>query len=333
MRFALGQPWRPARVLCACRRLDGPRHRGLRSFRRFLTTLPTTSPLSAKIAFEDMRSASGIDFPMSFDTRRALGIKETIGHPAALLDADGDGLLDVLLAAHNRVALFRNVGGWRFQTVAATGFHQDGYWQGVAVGDVDNDGRPDLFLSGFGCSSLYLNEGGCRFRDATATSGLAPVPATRWQTSATFADVDRDGQLDLYVTCYVELGKKTGVCTYPGGVSTACTPTDFCARNGHLLSQLEHARRSPTRPRHLDSMSHTAMGSVSRLAIRMTIPTPTSIWPTTCFPAISTSTSTAEGSSTRALNPAPPSNSMARVRRAWAPTSATTIRTAEKTWL
>ncbi len=179
---------------------------------------------------------------MSFDTRRALGIKETIGHPAALLDADGDGLLDVLLAAHDRVTLFRNVGGWRFQTVVSAGFRQEGFWQGVAVGDVDNDGRPDLFLSGFGCSALYLNVGGCHFRDATATSGLGDIPATRWQTSAAFADVDRDGQLDLYVTCYVELGKKTGVCKYPGGVATSCALTEFAPQRGTLYRNIGASR-------------------------------------------------------------------------------------------
>jgi hypothetical protein len=229
MRFALGQPWSPARVLCACAALvavvSGGCDRSGGS-----SPLPTTSPLSAKIAFEETRPQSGIDFPMSLDSRHMVGIKETAGHPAALLDADGDGLLDVLLAAPNRVAFFQNVGGWRFHAIASAGFRQEGYWQGVAVGDVDNDGRPDVFLSGFGSCALYLNEGGCRFRDATAASGLAAVPATRWQTSAAFADVDRDGWLDLYVTCYVELGKKTGVCAYPGGVSTACTPTEFRAQ-------------------------------------------------------------------------------------------------------
>jgi hypothetical protein len=197
---------------------------------------------AARIAFEDRRPQSWIEFPMRLDTRQTPGIKETTGHPAALLDADGDGRLDVLLAAPDRVALFRNLGGWRFQSVASAGFRQDGYWQGVAVGDVDNDGRPDLFLSGFGCSALYLNESGCRFRDATAASGLGDAPANRWQTSAAFADVDRDGRLDLYVTCYVELGGRSGVCTYPGGVATACAPVDFAPQRGTLYRNIGAAR-------------------------------------------------------------------------------------------
>lgn len=200
-----------------------------------------SQPASA-IVFRDMQPGSGIDFPLSYASGREPGIRETIGHPAALLDADGDGLLDVLLAGPDRVALFRNLGGWRFQRVPETGFRQQGYWQGVAVGDVDNDGRPDVYLTGFGCSALYLNQGGCRFRDAGVASRLTDPRPDRWQTSAAFADVDRDGWLDLYVTRYVELGNKTGVCVYPGGIATACSPTEFTPQRGTLYHNLGHAR-------------------------------------------------------------------------------------------
>lgn len=193
------------------------------------------------IRFEDMQPVSGLDFRLSYAAGQEPGIRETIGHPAALLDADADGRLDVLLAGPDRVALFRNVGEWRFERVDA-GLRQKGYWQGAAVGDVDRDGRPDLFLSGFGCAALYLNRsrsgGSPRFHDATQASGLANIRANRWQTSAAFADVDRDGWLDLYVSAYVELGGKSGLCLYPGGVTTACSPTDFTPQRGTLYRNL-----------------------------------------------------------------------------------------------
>ena len=167
-----------------------------------------------------------------------VGIKQTIGHPAALLDADGDGLLDVLLAGPDRVTLFRNLGSWRFRETPEAGFRQKGYWQGVAVGDVDRDGHPDVYLSGFGTAALYLNQGGGRFRDVTAPSGLGGIDANRWLTSAAFADVDGDGWLDLYVTAYVELGDRTGVCLYPGGITTACAPMEFAPQRGTLYRNL-----------------------------------------------------------------------------------------------
>jgi len=73
-----------------------------------------------------------------------------------------------------------------------------GQGSGVAWGDVDGDGWPDLFLPAIeGGSRLFLNRGGWRFRDATDDSGieLEGVAAT----SAVFADIDGDTDLDLFV--------------------------------------------------------------------------------------------------------------------------------------
>jgi hypothetical protein len=203
---------------------------------------PTSPAATGTVTFVNARPGSGLDFPLSSTSAAEIGIKQTIGHPAALLDADGDGLLDLLLAGPDRVALFRNLGGWRFQEVTDAGFRQKGYWQGVAVGDVDRDGRPDVYLSGFGAAALYMNRGGGRFRDATAASGLGGIGANRWLTSAAFADVDGDGWLDLYVTAYVELGDRTGVCVYPGGITTACAPTEFAPQRGALYRNLGGGR-------------------------------------------------------------------------------------------
>ncbi|MFM7143565.1 MAG: FG-GAP repeat domain-containing protein, partial [Alphaproteobacteria bacterium] len=68
---------------------------------------------------------------------------------------------------------------------------------GVAAGDYDHDGFVDLYVTrgqaGFPC--LYRNLGNGSFEDATSGAGLAG--ATGLWSSATFADVDGDGWLDV----------------------------------------------------------------------------------------------------------------------------------------
>jgi enediyne biosynthesis protein E4 len=70
---------------------------------------------------------------------------------------------------------------------------------GVAVGDLNNDGLPELFFTGNQVrSALYLNQGTLHFKDVTDS---AHVSTTRWATGVTFADVNADGWLDIYVSC------------------------------------------------------------------------------------------------------------------------------------
>jgi enediyne biosynthesis protein E4 len=70
---------------------------------------------------------------------------------------------------------------------------------GVAIADVDGDGRSDLyFVSQVGGNQLWRNLGGGRFEDITAAAGIAV--AGKVSVSASFADIDNDGDPDLYVT-------------------------------------------------------------------------------------------------------------------------------------
>lgn len=76
--------------------------------------------------------------------------------------------------------------------------HYD-HGNGVAVADVDLDGKYDIyFVNQVGGNELWRNLGGGKFEDITAKAGVAVDD--RIGVSATFADIDNDGDADLYVT-------------------------------------------------------------------------------------------------------------------------------------
>ena len=130
----------------------------------------------------------------------------TNGSGVALGDTNGDGLCDVYfcrLEGDNE--LYLNQGGWRFQrTPNANGAAAVGYLtRGAAFADVDGDGSLDLLLTTFRKGTLcLLNDGEGQFTDATVKAGLES--RTSGMTLA-LGDVDRDGDLDLYVANFGEL--------------------------------------------------------------------------------------------------------------------------------
>ena len=73
---------------------------------------------------------------------------------------------------------------------------------GVAIGDFDNDGLNDVYLVGADVSNrLYRNLGDMKFEDVTEAAGVSAAVDGKHidGAGATFADVDNDGFLDLFV--------------------------------------------------------------------------------------------------------------------------------------
>jgi enediyne biosynthesis protein E4 len=140
-------------------------------------------------------------------------VLESGGSGVALFDYDGDGLLDIYLVTAaeltptrervpHRNALYRNLGGWKFQDVSKqAGVDAAAWGNGVCVGDVDNDGRLDLYVTNWGPNLLYRNRGDGTFEEIAQQAGVA---AGGWSTGCTFFDADGDGDLDLYVARYVD---------------------------------------------------------------------------------------------------------------------------------
>src|SRR5262249_55018153 len=71
------------------------------------------------------------------------------------------------------------------------------YTGGVTVGGGDGGGLPDLYFTGAGHDVLYRNRGDGTFEDVTVAANLGYTLGTR---GAAFADVDNDGDLDIYAT-------------------------------------------------------------------------------------------------------------------------------------
>jgi hypothetical protein len=215
----------------------------------------TGEPMGPPV-FQDVTAVSGVDFTYrnGEDTANHLSILESLGGGVALIDYDGDGLLDIFLPGGGGFAgkdkkeivgfpckLYRNLGKGKFEDVTAkvgldklAGGKPWFYTHGAAVADYDRDGWPDLLVTGWGGVALFRNvpvdpaapKKGRRFEDITAKAGLDK--GIEWATSAAFADLDGDGYPDLYVCQYVNWSfANHPSCTYDGKTSDVCPPKQF----------------------------------------------------------------------------------------------------------
>ncbi|WP_414460850.1 VCBS repeat-containing protein [Flagellimonas lutimaris] len=109
----------------------------------------------------------------------------------------GDDTLFSLLSAEQTGIDFRNDLEYteEFNTYTYRNFYNGG---GVAIGDLDKDGLPDIFFTGNMVGNrLYLNQGNLTFEDITDDAGLDSGDV--WSTGVSFADVNGDGWLDIYI--------------------------------------------------------------------------------------------------------------------------------------
>ena len=141
-------------------------------------------------------------------------------HTAVLADFDNDGHPDFLAAVREGLILFSGSGQITFEHPGQIVFHAPPGWNYPMVltaGDIDADGDLDLFVGQYRVpyergslptpyydandghpAFLLHNDGHARFTDATDAANLE---AKRWRRtySASFADLDSDGHLDLIV--------------------------------------------------------------------------------------------------------------------------------------
>jgi hypothetical protein len=133
---------------------------------------------------------------------------------AMMEDFDNDGLLDIVVTSMDptqSMAFYRNKGDGTFEdrTKAAGLVNQLGGMNCVQA-DYNNDGHMDFFICRGAWFSLPMrpsllrNNGDGTFTDVTLEAGLGEPVNT---ISATWADYDNDGFLDLFICCERQLNR------------------------------------------------------------------------------------------------------------------------------
>jgi hypothetical protein len=145
--------------------------------------------------FENVTQKAGLHDP----TSKSLGI--------ALLDHDGDGWLDMLVANDTQPnKLYRNKGDGTFTDVAMTAgvaFNEAGVARagmGTDAGDYDGCGKPSLLIGNFSNEmlALYHNEGSGLFIDEAPGSTIGQTSMLTLTFACFFFDYDLDGLLDIF---------------------------------------------------------------------------------------------------------------------------------------
>ena len=154
--------------------------------------------------FTSVARRAGIAFTNTVSDTALVGNRMLAqGAGIALGDVDGDGWVDVFLGrTEGCSALYRNLGGWRFEDVtAAAGVGAcDRHTSAVALVDLDGDADLDLLLlATTGPNAVFVNDGRGRF---TERRDLGLDPVGRGGAGITAADVDGDGWLEVYVANY-----------------------------------------------------------------------------------------------------------------------------------
>ena len=164
-------------------------------------------------------------------------IMETVSAGLALFDYDDDGDVDIYFLngaplkgtkanVPPKNVLYRNEGNWKFTDVTEqAGLGDTGYGLGVAVADYDNDGDQDVYLNNYGQNVLYRNNGDGTFTDITKRAGVDN--GFQVGAGACFLDMDKDGDLDLYVANYLEFSYDTHVTKNTQGVPVYANPRHY----------------------------------------------------------------------------------------------------------
>ncbi|MCH8059096.1 MAG: VCBS repeat-containing protein, partial [Proteobacteria bacterium] len=117
----------------------------------------------------------------------SIGLSISAADGITAADVNNDGLLDLMLDQH----LFLGTGSGQFSFSRSFETTSNHYMGGFA--DLDNDGDYDLVFPGR--NYIYLNDGSGTF----TASNVFAIGTINDPRSVSFADIERDGDLDFYI--------------------------------------------------------------------------------------------------------------------------------------
>ncbi len=201
------------------------------------------------VTLRDVTRETGITFIHTDGGSGKYYAVEPFSAGLALFDYDNDGNIDIYFLngaplrgtkvdVVPKNALYRNEGNWKFADVTdKAGVGDTGYGLGVAVGDYDNDGDSDIYLNNYGPNVLYRNNGNGTFTDVAEKAGVDC--GFKMGAGTCFLDMDKDGDLDLYVSNYLDFSYEkhsvntiSGFAVYVGPGFYASVPDVVYRNNG-----------------------------------------------------------------------------------------------------
>jgi len=193
--------------------------------------------VKGSMVFQDVTKESGIDFIHTDGSFGNYYIMEAMASGLALFDYDNDGDVDIYFLngaplkgtkfkKPPKNAMYRNNGNLKFTDVTEqSGLGDKGFGLGVTAGDYDNDGDQDVYLNNYGPNVMYQNNGDGTFTDVTKKAGVCDGEYVGAGTC--FLDMDKDGDLDLYVARYVDFSYERHIVRKIGGISGYVSPTVY----------------------------------------------------------------------------------------------------------
>lgn len=189
--------------------------------------------------FRELGPESGFSFTRYDDMKGQRRILEVNGGGSAVVDFDLDGQLDVFMTNGCRLPLkddtretpgrlFRNRGNMTFADCSQpSALMQYGFGCGCAVADTNHDGFEEIYVTTVRGNQFWSNNGDGTFSE---TASINDSAGGLWGSSAAFADLNADQNLDLYIANYLLVSDETPkLCPEPKSPDRhiACTPAMF----------------------------------------------------------------------------------------------------------